>query len=95
MSFSMAPCYRQGMIATLQSVRVARGFTRVEFLRTLRAITGREIKRTLRSWESKQVTVPAWVVDAYRATLKLTDEEVAAVVGWAASASASLAAEVK
>jgi len=92
----MAPCYRQGMIATLQSVRVARGFTRVEFLRTLRAITGREIKlRTLRSWESKQVTVPAWVVDAYRATLKLTDEEVAAVVGWAASASASLAAEVK
>lgn len=72
------------MIATLQSVRAARGFTRAEFLRTFRAITGREIKlRTLRSWESKQVTVPAWVVDAYRATLNLTDAEVAAVVVWA------------
>lgn len=73
------------MIATLQSVRVARGHTRVEFLRTLRAVTGREVKlRTLRAWESGQNTLPAWVVDAYRAVLNLTDEEVVAVVGWAA-----------
>lgn len=74
------------MIATLQSVRIARGFSRVEFLRTFRAITGHEVKlRTLRSWECKQSAVPVWVVDGYRAVLNLSDEEVSAVVGWASA----------
>lgn len=78
------------MIATLQSVRMARGFTRVQFLRTLRAVTGQEVKlRTLRAWECKQNAIPVWAVDGYRAVLNLSAEEVAAVVGWAASAKES------
>lgn len=72
------------LVSTLQSVRVARGFTRAEFLRTLRAVTGQEIKlRNLRAWECRETTLPAWAVDAYRATLNLSDVEVAAVVRWA------------
>lgn len=66
---------------TLQSVRVARGHTRVEFLHTFRAIMGKEVKlRTLRAWESGQNTVPAWVVDGYRAVLGLSDAEVVGVL---------------
>lgn len=66
---------------TLQSVRVARGHTRVEFLHTFRAVVQREVKlRTLRAWESGQNPVPAWVVDGYRAVLGLSDAEVVGVL---------------
>ena len=76
--------HQSSVPATLQSVRMARGFTRVEFLRTFRAVTGKEVKtRTLRAWECRENAVPLWALDGYRAVLNLSDGEVAALVAWA------------
>lgn len=70
--------------ATLQSVRMARDFTRAEFLRTFRAVTGEEVKlRTLRAWECKHHTAPVWAIEGYRRVLNLSDAEVSALVAWA------------
>ena len=63
-----------------QRIRMDKGFTRTEFLRTFRAVTGKDVKlRTLRAWESGQNEAPMWFVAGFCRVLNVSADAVLGV----------------